>query len=323
MSLAWTSNGPQARGRELAGTIAVSTICFMADLGGVKLTVEREDGSPLVVSMPAERRMEMLDFPRQVVEQTGERAVDIWQMQLRDYGEKEVGALAKQLADAKVDLLTVPIDIGNIASPVGERRAGYLREIEWWIDAAAQLRAPFARISTGASSGAANFDRTAQLASLGHLADYARSAGVMLLIENHSGDALDPAWIISTLEEVGRDRLGLVLDTGSFEPMITAASCRMRGKPMDEGQLDFEPIYATIAQLAPYAAVAQAKVHDVSEDGVFGPLDPRRSLAIMQKAGFSGPVVIEYEGDSVDRWEQIRRSVAAVRDVFGAPTSAA
>ncbi len=90
---------------------------------------------------------------------------------------------------------------------------------------------------------------------------------------------------------------------------------------MDEQQLDFEPIYTKIAQLAPYTTLLQAKIHDVSEDGVFGPLDLRRSLRIVQEAGFSGPVVIKYEGDGADRWLPIRQSAAAIRDVLGVPAS--
>ncbi len=152
MTLTWTADTPQERARELAGIIAVSTICFMAELGGIKLTVEREDGSPFMLSMPAERRIDMFDFPKLVAERTGEQVVGICQMQLLEYGEEEVrDALGTHLRDAQVGLLTMPIDVGNIASPDAERRMGYIREIEWWIDAAAQLGAPFVRVSTGAS----------------------------------------------------------------------------------------------------------------------------------------------------------------------------
>ncbi|MDR1264935.1 MAG: sugar phosphate isomerase/epimerase [Propionibacteriaceae bacterium] len=291
----------------------------MSDLGGVRGTYEREDGTVGSYSMPAESRFSLTEFPGLVKERTGCTAVDVCQVQLADDSGSELDGFGLALEEAGVSLMALLLDVGNIASPEAERRAAVLRHVEGWLRRAAALQAPFARISTGAVQGAANHDRQAQLDSLAHCADYAMSVGVCLQLENHGGDALSPEWLIDTLEQVGLGRLGLILDIGNAEPMIAANLARLAGKPLDEASLDFGPVYATVAQLAPYATSVHAKVHDLDEAGGFGPLDVPRALRSIVAAGFRGPVTVEYEGPAVgdERWPVVRRSLETVNSIFG------
>lgn len=316
MVLSWTSDDPRARARELAGTIAVSTICFKPELGGITMRFEREDGSSDVYRRLTEQVFTIEQFPGLVSAETGVSQVDVCQVQVPELIDRGIDGLARALSDTDSQLLTLLLDVGNVASPDPERRAAHLRENEAWIDAAARLGAPFVRIIPGAAGGAANHDRGAQLESLTHLVDYAGDAGVCLVLENHGGDSLDPSWMVETLEEVGRDRLGMILDIGNAEPMLSAGRMRAEGEAMDGGSLDLEPLYAMVEQLAPYATQVHAKTHEVSSDGTCGPIDLGRALEIVKAAGFAGPVTIEYEGDrhGERKWEAIRRSIETVRE---------
>jgi sugar phosphate isomerase/epimerase len=278
--------------------------------------VETEDGGSQEFVLPSPGTKDITDFPLEMRAHTGISTAEICQVQVPNSTPADIDKLAASLEAAGVDVLTVPIDIGNIANPDPVRRRGYLQEIRRWIDIAARLGAPFARVNAGAPTGAPNNSRAALLESLSELADHAASVGVSLLVENHGGDSSDPEWLIAVCEEVGRERLGIILDTGNLEPMISIAVARFSGQPVDEAAIDFEPVYGMIERLAPYATIVHAKAYDVEDDGSFGPVDLRRALTIVRAAGFDGPITVEYEGPGPDVWERTSRTVALVREVF-------
>jgi len=309
-------HSPSERANAIGPRIAVSSFSAHLELGAINLQIETEDGGlqDVVLSSPGEKHI--TDFPSEMRARTGISTTEICQIQVPDSTPAGIDALAASLEAAGVDVLTVPIDIGNIANPDPVRRSGYLQEIRRWIDIAARLGAPFARVNAGAPTGAPNNSRSALLESLSDLADHAGSVGVSLLVENHGGDSSDPDWLISVCEEIGWERLGIILDTGNIEPMISVAVARFAGHPVDEAAIDFEPVYGMIERLAPYATIVHAKAYDVGDDGSFGPVDLRRALTIVRDAGFDGPISIEYEGAGPDVWDRTSRTVALVREIF-------
>lgn len=308
---------PSQRARAIGPRISVSSFSLHAELGEIRVPIETESGALEEFVLPSAGTMTMTEFPELVRARLGVRAVELCQIQLTDAPTRGVDKLATSLDQHAVAVTAIPIDIGNIANPDAARREAYLSEIRPWIDIAAQLGAPFARVNAGAPIGAPNSSRPALIASLRSLADYASSVNVSLLVENHGGPSSDPDWLAELLDTIGRDHLGLILDTGNFEPMLSAAEARHAGQPLDETTIDFEPIYEKIAKLAPLATLVHAKAYDVLDDGTCGPVDLRRSLNLIRDSGFDGPITIEYEGQSDDPWTCTVRMVSLVRQVFG------
>lgn len=313
MTLTWVHTDPYRRSRELSGVVALSTISFIRELGGITMEFELEDGTFRKVSIEGRREFGLVDFPALAVQKVGTRVIEACETQLPAPNDPLLAEFGASLDRVEVDLLAIMVDSGNIATPDRDRRMGNVVTIERWIDAASRLGAPFARVPTGAPTGAANHDRSAQLDSLDRLADYALEAGVCLTFENRGDDSSDPDWVQATLDAVGRDRIGLTLDIGNFEPMLKAGFARIRGQRLDEDALDFEPVYAAIEQLAPAATVVNAKVFGVLPDGSFSPLDVERALKIVVGSGFAGPITVKYEGDATgeSRWRAVQRSVEA------------
>ena len=53
---------------------------------------------------------------------------------------------------------------------------------------------------------------------------------------------------------MGPHRLGILLELGNFDPVVTVAHARLCGERPDDADLDVEPVYGHIARLAPVAA---------------------------------------------------------------------
>jgi len=83
--------------------------------------------------------------------------------------------------------------------------------------------------------------------------------------------------MLRLVQAVDSPWLGVCLDLGNFPP-----AQRLAG----------------IERLAPYAIHAHAKAGQFTESGEETQIDYRTELAILSQAGYRGPLVIEYEGDS-------------------------
>ena len=104
----------------------------------------------------------------------------------------------------------------------------------------------------------------------------AQAADIRLALENHWGLTTEPAAMLRLVQEVNSPWLGVCLDLGNFPP----------------GQR-----LAGIELLAPYAIHAHAKAGQFTANGEETQIDYRTELAILSRAGYRGPLVIEYEGD--------------------------
>jgi sugar phosphate isomerase/epimerase len=182
-------------------------------------------------------------------------------------------------------------------------------EVGRWIDAAARLGHPVLRITAG-SPASRGVEPAAVLVErltgpLRRAADRAADAGVRLALENH-GD-LTVADILALIERVDRPALGVCLDNVNL--------IRVGDDELD-GTAALAP-HALLVQLKDYApgdpTVWGGPVCTALGEGI-GPLP--EILAILDRAGFDGPVCVELAslGDGpVDELALIERSVEWLR----------
>ncbi len=111
---------------------------------------------------------------------------------------------------------------------------------------------------------------------LARAAVMARAAGIRLALENHWGLMSEPETLCDVVQAVGSPWLGVCLDLGNFAP---------------------ERRLAGVEMLAPHAIHVHAKAQAFTAAGEEVSIDYAASLAMLQRAGYSGPLVIEYEGD--------------------------
>lgn len=296
--------------------LAVSSFSLHSVLGPISIERRDDEGALHKHSFDFPRRHTMEEFAAVAREKIGVSAVELCQIQFDAHDDARIETLRTGLDAAGVKLLTLPIDLGDFGGLNPQWRAeDEARTVEWF-GIAAKLGARFVRVNAGSpGSTLADEARPALVESLQRLSDVARNLGLTLLIENHGGSSSDPAFITALLEDVGADRLGLLLDLGNFEPLVSLSHARFADPDSDDAGLDFEPLYARIAALAPYATLVHAKSVDPARDGTPLP-DLSRALSIVADAGYTGDISIEWEGRKGDPWQKTAEVAAQVRAVF-------
>jgi len=292
--------------------IAVSSFSLRQQLGPIRLGYQDAEGNDAEFVLPMPQVIDLEQFPALVRERCGVELIEICQIQFAD-ADARVDAVRAALDAAGVGLLTVPIDVGNLADLSAQARRESEAAIVAWFDISSRLGSRYVRINAG-SPFQPEIELAHVIESMDRLADSAAERGLGLLVENHGGPSSDPDVLLELLEAVGTDRLGLLLDTGNFEPLITYASAAFTGQQVTE-QFDFGPVYERVERLAPYASVVHAKAHEFRGDA-HHPVDLERALRIVAATGFAGPITVEYEGNEGDPWQQTARTVELVRQVF-------
>lgn len=298
----------------MSGEVAVSSFSLRQQLGPIRLGYRDAEGNDAEFVLPMPQLIELEEFPALVRERCGVDLIEICQIQFADASDARIASVRAALDAAGVGLLTVPIDVGNLADPSAEVRRDSETAIIEWFDIAAKLGLRYVRVNAG-SPLEPRIELAHVVESFDRLADCAAERALGLLVENHGGPSSEPDLLLELIADVGTDRLGLLLDTGNFEPLISYASAAFTGQKASTEGLDFTPVYERVARLAPYAQVVHAKAHEFQGDA-HHPVDLGRALGLVKAAGFDGPVTVEYEGNEGDPWQQTARTVQLVREVF-------
>jgi len=297
-------------------TIAVSSFSLVSVLGPLHIEYRDADGSLVETTMEVPQKHTVEQFIELAKSRLGVNAVELCQIQLGPLDDARIETIRGALDENGVQLLTVPVDTGDLSNATPEQQAEDIERIKVWIDAAARLGATYVRVNTGSpTSTDTRDDRDNLVEALEILSDEARSRGLQLLIENHGGLSSDPDYLLDIRDKVGADRIGILLDLGNFEPLISVAHARLGGATPEDTDLDTSQVFESIAKLAPVATLVHAKAHDPASDGT--PLfDISKALRIVADSGYDGPITIEWEGLLGDPWENTHRVVDVVRQHF-------
>jgi hypothetical protein len=291
--------------------LAVSTWSLHDHLGPRLLTRRDASGVKRPHELPHPRTMSLLDFVSQVRPRLDVDQVEICAFHVPSREPAYLDQLKGVLREQRLTVLSMPIDAGNVSVANPAWREDDLREIEGWIDLAADLGARYVRANASsyvAQELLAPLDVT--IASYQRLCEYAGERGLVMTIENHGGLTADPEAIVRIVEGVGPDRLKVCLDTANFAPIAGHQSQRTPPEGIDP-----EPLYAGLARIAPFAGIVHAKTVWFDAAGRHLVYDAARTLRIARDAGFTGPVSLEY-GGGVDAWTNTLRTKKIVEGVF-------
>jgi sugar phosphate isomerase/epimerase len=296
--------------------LAVSSFSLHSQLGPIALERREDDGTLSAIPYEFPREHSLEQFASLVRERIGVKAIELCQIQFDAHDPARIERLRAGLDEAGVQLLTLPIDLGDFGGLDPRFRADDEERTLAWFRIAAQLGARFVRVNAGAPGSVLRDDaRPTLVESLRRLGDGAGELGLSLLVENHGGTSSDPDFILGLLDDVGTDRLGLLLDLGNFEPLVSLSHARFADPDCDDAGMDFEPLYDRIATLAPHASLIHAKSVDPARDGTPLP-DLSRALGIVAAAGYAGNFSIEWEGRNGDPWKKTADIAAQVRAAF-------
>jgi sugar phosphate isomerase/epimerase len=176
---------------------------------------------------------------------------------------------------------------GNVPLLNAERdgAAEVMARFRGYLDLAAELQHPGERLIVTTTSGGApeewNACSAELVARIGDLADHAERAGVAVGIEPHVGAALHrPEQALWLIDQVRSPALTIHFDISHFN---------VQGMDME----------AVVAQLAPHSAHTHVKdERGIAPDHEFlipgeGEMDYVRYLRAMDKAGYTGHIVVE------------------------------
>ena len=212
----------------------------------------------------------------------------IW---MKSYDSAYLDSIKKACADAGMKITGFIIE-GNIATLDDDARNNQIAEDIKQLKAAAYLGAPVVRINLGGAGTEEQDDTVGAQRCIDALNQQilpvAKTLNVKVTIENHGGVTKKADTILKVIRGTDPRWVGSCLDFGNWP-----AEKRNRES----------------AKLAAYAYHVHAKCKAFTPDGEAEGMDYKYLLGLLQRAGYSDAVSIEYEGGG-DHMEGVKKTVA-------------
>ncbi|MGC8760545.1 MAG: sugar phosphate isomerase/epimerase family protein [Bryobacteraceae bacterium] len=240
-----------------------------------------------------------LDFPRIARENDCEGLEfvnTLWGSPTAGY----IARLKKRMAETNTKAVLIMVDdegqLGH-SDPAVRRKA--VKNHYKWVDIAAELGCHSIRTNMHSNvtpkTPAENetvLDYCAD--SFRALCDYARQAGISILIENHWGLSSDPDAVITLIQKVNLPNFGTLPDFGNFPPEIDK--------------------YQAVARLARYARGMSFKCYFEGPEASEDRYDFQRMMKVVEDSPYSGYIGIEYEGSKLGELDGIARARKLLRE---------
>ena len=173
-----------------------------------------------------------------------------------------------------------------------------------WVECAKYLGCKTIRVNA-AGKGTAEEVSKAAVEGLGKLGEFAKTMNINVIVENHGGYSSNGKWLSGVMKQVGMKTVGTLPDFGNF--------CIKRNA--EHGCDEEYDRYQGTQDLMPYAKGVSAKTFNFDANGNCVETDYSRIMKIIKDSGFKGIVGIEYEGDSLDEYDGIRKTKALLERV--------
>ena len=161
-----------------------------------------------------------------------------------------------------------------------------------WVDAAAAMGCHSIRVNL---QGAMEHEawEAAAVDGLTQLASYAKDKNINVIVENHGGPSSNASWLATVMEKVAMPNCGTLPDFGNF------CVRRENGSYYESACVEEYDKYQGVEELMPFAKAVSAKSYGFDGDGNETKIDYPKMMQIVKKAGYSGFVGVEYEGDEL------------------------
>jgi sugar phosphate isomerase/epimerase len=207
--------------------------------------------------------------------------------------QKVLDTLKAKSEEFNVENVLIMVDgEGELASPNQAEREKAVGNHKKWVDAANFLGCQSIRVNLFGSEEPGEWKASAT-EGLKALSQYAAEKNVNVLVENHGYLSSDAALLVEVIEEVNMENCGTLPDFGNF--------CLKRegGERWEAKCIEEYPKYQGIKEMMPYAKAVSAKSYAFNDEGEETTLDYERILKIVQDAGYTGFVGVEYEGENL------------------------
>jgi sugar phosphate isomerase/epimerase len=223
----------------------------------------------------------------------------------RDAGKshKYLAEMLKRSTDVGVVNHLVMVDEeGDLAGLVEKDRLKAIEDHKKWLDAAKYLGCRTVRVNLH-GEGSTEDKKKVSVDSLGRLGELAASMNLNIVVENHGSDSSKGFWIASIMKEVNKPNVGTLPDFGNF--CIT----HPWGTTQDGCDNEYDR-YKGVEEMLPFAKGVSAKTYDFNNKGEQPLIDYKKMLDIVKAGGFKGYIGIEFEGNTQDETEGIKKTKA-------------
>lgn len=241
--------------------------------------------------------LDHLDFPATTKNEFGIHAVEYVNQFFKDKAEDTdyLDEMNTRCDDLGVEQVLIMIDgEGNLADSNDQDRREAVENHYKWVEAAEYLGCHSIRVNAR-GGGTKEEQKTAAVDGLGNLATFAGDYDINIIVENHGGYSSDGQWISGVMEEVNMENCGTLPDFGNFCIKNEDGTC-----------VEEYDYYTGVEEMMPFAKGVSAKSHDFNENGEETNIDYHRMLKIVQDAGYTGHIGIEYEGSELSEYEGIK-----------------
>lgn len=195
----------------------------------------------------------------------------------------------------KVKQLLIMVDgEGSMADLDKQKRLRAVDNHKKWLDAASALGCHSIRVNCHGEGSAADVSM-AGIEGLSRLSEIAAKQNLNVIVENHGGYSSDGNWMSNVIKKVNKPNCGTLPDFGNF------CTERKEGVEWSKSCIKEYDKYKGITELMPYAKAVSAKSNVFNENGQEKNIDYGRILKIVKKAGYSGYIGVEYEGETPER----------------------
>ncbi len=204
-------------------------------------------------------------------------------------------------SDNGVQSLLIMIDReGGLGDPDDKARKEAVMKHHKWVDAAKYLGCHSIRVN---AFGKGTAEEVAQAAvdGLGSLSEYAKDAGLNVIVENHGSYSSDGMWLTNVMKKINMENCGTLPDFGNFCIKRQESNC-----------VEEYDRYKGVTEMMPFAKAVSAKSHDFDKDGNEIHTDYKKMMQIVKEAGYNGFVGVEYEGSELGEEE----GIIATRDLL-------
>jgi len=212
-----------------------------------------------------------------------------------------LNALLKRSKDAGVyNHLIMVDDEGSLALPDDKERFQAVDNHKKWIEAASFLGCRTVRVNLH-GAGSSDAKKTASVDSLSRLCEFAAPVNINVVVENHGSDSSKGFWLADVMKQVNKPNVGTLPDFGNFcisHPWGTT----------QDGCKDEYDRYKGISEMLPFAKGVSAKTYDFNSAGEQPLMDYKRLMSIVKDSAFKGYIGIEFEGNTQDEEDGIRKT---------------
>jgi sugar phosphate isomerase/epimerase len=269
--------------------IGITTVCFRE-----RFPATRTKGA----AAPAGADLTLLTAPKFIADELGLHNVEIWSAQFADTSLEYCRQIKAAAAAVGSKIIDIQVDGSeNLSDPDPAKRAASIATIKQWMDRAAAVGAPRMRANTGGGAPEA-WDVTRTADSFRQLAQYGKSIGVKILIENHIGYSADIDKVVQLVKAVADPNCRVISDWGNTPS--TSPADRVAG----------------LSKLLPYLELVSAKELDFNDQNKHVSYDIVPLIKATEASGFRGIYSIEFYSDRPPRdvvgaAKDIKQTIAA------------